>query len=804
MINKASFGFIALCLFQLYAAAQQEGNIWVFGSKAGLDFSSGSPVPLSTGIDGWEGCASQCNAAGQLLFYTEGRSIWNRNHAVMPNGRDLLPLNPATGSPASYVTTSQQAVIAPAPGYPGRYYVFSLQSISNPGSLYYSIVDMALDGGRGDVVQGQRSVPLDSDLTEKMTAVAGPDCNAWVLVHARSANAYKAYELTAAGLDTVPVVSVCGTLSLASYGMGVMRLSHDGRKLAAACGRQPLGTRGIELCDFDPATGIVSNAAVIDIAGSGVPPTYYYGLAFSPDDSRLYATGNVPATQSASVYQFDLTQATAAAITLSKRTVSTLPGMTQTYDIKAAPDGKLYYMNDNVTTDMHVINFPNLPGLACQPVLNAVHLLPGTQVALGFPNDALRIQPPDTAHSSRTLYACMGDSVLLQADTAGNGHIWDDGPAGDRRVVRAGGTYVAGYQRLCTWYRDSFTVVFPGPFPLPGPDGYACRGTGTKLWCVPRDTGMMTYTWTDAAGNVLRTYRGSAGDTLMYAAAGAYTVHVSSLPGCDTVLRLTVFERPSPQGSFVSDTAVCAGVPLPFASRVPDTVALYWDFGDHTGSEFPDPVHAYRSAGLYRVALVIKNTEGCSDTATGAVRVRDFALQLSADAALVPWRGSVTLQTDAAEPYTVTAWMPAWLFPDQTAYSQQLSADTGRHYMAVGVSAYGCVDTAEVFVDVAEPDPNEAIWIPNAFSPNDDGVNDRFRPVIGSWISVRFRYFYVFDRWGNMVWGTQSHTEALAGWDGTCHGVPADLDVYFYTVEMETVSGSRRILTRKGDFTLMR
>ena len=79
-----------LLLNSLIAVSQKENNIWYFGNRAGLDFNSGTPVNLNNGkLLSIEGCTSICNASGQLLFYSNGMKVWNRNHQVMQNGNNL-------------------------------------------------------------------------------------------------------------------------------------------------------------------------------------------------------------------------------------------------------------------------------------------------------------------------------------------------------------------------------------------------------------------------------------------------------------------------------------------------------------------------------------------------------------------------------------------------------------------------------------------------------------------------------------------------------------------------------------------
>src|SRR5688572_27134577 len=92
----------------------QQVNIWRFGSGAGLDFNSGSPVALPAApINSLEAAASICDNQGQLLFYTDGVTVWNRNNVVMANGSGL-----------SGGTSTTQTLIVQRPGNCSQYYIF--------------------------------------------------------------------------------------------------------------------------------------------------------------------------------------------------------------------------------------------------------------------------------------------------------------------------------------------------------------------------------------------------------------------------------------------------------------------------------------------------------------------------------------------------------------------------------------------------------------------------------------------------------------------------------------------------------
>src|SRR6187402_1552934 len=98
---------ILLLLISMRGFSQGENNIWHFGYHAGLDCNSGSPVAISGGqTNQREGVASVSDAAGNLLFYSDGISVWDRTHTLMPNGFGLHGDGSSTHS----------ATIVPVPG----------------------------------------------------------------------------------------------------------------------------------------------------------------------------------------------------------------------------------------------------------------------------------------------------------------------------------------------------------------------------------------------------------------------------------------------------------------------------------------------------------------------------------------------------------------------------------------------------------------------------------------------------------------------------------------------------------------
>src|SRR6187455_44532 len=204
--------------------AQGENNQWCFGNLSGLDFNSGSPVSVSSQVNTTEGSSSIADASGNLLFYSDGITVWNKNHTAMPNGTGLF----GGGS------STQSALIVAQPQTPDIYYVFTTAEAQGVEGFCYSIVDMTLQGGLGDVTT--KNIQLFTPSAEKVCGTKHSNgIDIWILGHEMGTNNFIAYLLTSSGLSA-PVISSCGTVysTLGGVEIGYMKFSHDGTQLAHA------------------------------------------------------------------------------------------------------------------------------------------------------------------------------------------------------------------------------------------------------------------------------------------------------------------------------------------------------------------------------------------------------------------------------------------------------------------------------------------------------------------------------------------------------------------------------------------
>ncbi len=342
----------SLMFASIASFAQKQNNIWYFGEYAGVTFNSGVPIVLTNGVMFQnEGSAVMCDNNGNLLFFTDGVSVWNRNLVKMPNGTGLRGNS----------STTQSALIVPQPGNCNIYYIFTAPAEDTIIPLCYNIVDLTLDGGLGDI--SLKNIPLYTPVTERLTGTLqsnGEDY--WVVSMSYGSNGFLAFSVTSTGVNTTPLISYSGPLINAANGgisdvLGYMKISPDGSKLCYANSGY-IGSYS-QLFDFNNTTGVVSNnIQLVDSMG--------YGVEFSPDNSKVYIETGEPYI----ITQYDLSDISSAAIQHSATQIVNKfynPDSTKVYyggALELGPDNKIYSdrLQENI---LSVIDQPNLAGAAC-------------------------------------------------------------------------------------------------------------------------------------------------------------------------------------------------------------------------------------------------------------------------------------------------------------------------------------------------------------------------------------------------------------------------------------------------------
>lgn len=834
--------FVFIAFFTATGYAQREANVWYFGRYLGLDFNSGVPVALNDGVlNTTEGVATISNSAGNLQFYTEGTKVWNRFHQVMPNGTGLF------GS----FTSSQSAIIVPKIGDTTRYYVFTVDAESGPRGLNYSIVNMTLDGGRGDIEL--KNVPLQLNVVEKVTAVR--HCNnrdIWVVTHGAASDIYYSFLVSSSGINTTPVIShsgsvlpgVVGPSLVDSSSLGYLKASPDGKKMAAAH-----WTVNADVSDFNNATGVVSNT--IKLFQPGDPHYLVYGIEFSPDSKLLYTTvfyvDPANAQKRNALFQYDVSATLPSSVIASKQLISQTSDPIQVYAaLQIGPDNKMY-MAKNVYKHIACINNPNVYGTGCNFVSNAIQwTLPNQESSFGLPtfvqsyfypvdsfnynsscdlnvnfnytprpgvlnvqwnfgdpstgvNNTSTLNNPSHIFSAAGTYnvmlikftncgpdtlkrqvitnglavnlgndttVCGGTSLLLSAASSGatNNFLWQDGSTNPTLMVTATGQYwvqVSNAQGCIK--KDTINISFKAlPVFNLGADQSICAGDTLLLNATT--TGATSYLWQN--GNTTST-------TKAYL-AGLYWCEVNN-GGCVFRDSLTIAAvKPIPLVNLGNDQVVCQGNVVNLDATYLTSTYL-WQNGS-TG-----PVLQVSNSGIYYVQVTYN---GCKKSDTISINYTPKpSFTLGPDQYICP--GNKIILTPVLNP----SWQINW--QDGTSTASYSILQPGTYRLSASNNCGTTTDDIVISTGLCK------VYVPNGFTPNNDGRNDLFK-AFGT-ESVSDFELTVFERGGQVIYQTRDKSR---GWDGKIKGVPFSSGVFIYMIRYRENGGDWVLL--KGTVALIR
>ena len=442
-----TFFILFLLINWTLAFSQKEAANWFFGYNASLDFNSGTPISKSGKLVTLEGCASISNSQGVLRFYTDGTTIWDRNHTVMPNGSNLL----------GHLSSTQSAIIVPKPGNKNIYYVFTVDSADQNDNteikygLNYSEIDMTQNGGFGAVTANKNKHLVTYDVndalqskwkcSEKIAAISHVDESSyWVVTH--FVDTFYAFRVDINGVSNTPVktnvsdkidivdLEINGSGVVNISGLGYLKISPNGEKIAIAHSSTANTEKSgkVILYDFNANSGTVVDNGILLLGN-----TYPYGLEFSPKSKKLYVSVNNYETsrgnnnfKNSVLYQFDLESSN---IIASKKDIYSdteiLAGALQ-----LAMDGKIYRAKNKVgikpgEPSLAAINKPELTGSSCEYIHRAVDLKGGTFSGYGLPPfiSSFFLFTFDFEHT------CYNDAThfFITSDEPYDSLIWDFG-----------------------------------------------------------------------------------------------------------------------------------------------------------------------------------------------------------------------------------------------------------------------------------------------------------------------------------------------------------------------------------------
>ena len=314
---------------------------------------------------------------------------------------------------------------------------------------------------------------------------------------------------------------------------------------------------------------------------------------------------------------------------------------------------------------------------------------------------------------------------------------------------------------------------------------------------APGNGPIVTHHWDFGMTALTNDTSNLANPSYVYNTSGNYqvTLLVVDSMGCKDTAQQNVTVYYVPQVSFSGGpTSGCAPLCVNFTdnSSVQNSSPAHWlwQFGDGSTDTLQNPSYCYPVNGNFAVALTVTSAEGCTETDTilnyiHVIPGPDAAFSFSPQPATIsdPQIDFTDLSTNnpgswfwdfGVNGQTSTLQNPSFIYPD-----------TGYFNVMLIASANGgsCPDTAYATVFIS---PELLIWIPNAFTPNNDLKNDIFLPVFSDPTYVTSYSMMIFDRWGNLVFSTE---DPLLGWDGRTKSARAEVDTYVFRISVKGTDG---------------
>ncbi len=438
-------------------------NKWVFGNNNMLDFSSGRPVHSKFGKNTTiETAGAHCDPNGDLLLYSDGKFIYDKNDDVIQNGEVW-----------SSQSARQGPIFVPFIDNPRKFYVFQVDGSSatftlpwcGPAKrydgLYYHVIDMTLNGGKGGIVPGEKNNVLVDTTGEAVIGIMHDNgVDYWIVTRKALSSTFYAFLVTKDGICPTPVISEVGSGNFAprpapgqvtapgnlAKGLMQMKASFDGTQIATVESyNRP------QLFDFNQCTGKLSNMKYIDNSNGG------YDICFSPNDSLIYISKENYLNQ-------------------YKRFDDNIPstrfyvGSGKHYGMRVYGDS-LYIATAGVNN--YFISLLSSPDIYQKPGLqNEFMDTDSNLVSYNFPHyfDYERNGLPYNS-SKETYGICIGDSVIIQVAStlcSDTDFIYSWSPASDLSDASAANpvaspqsstTYIRTATYLCHTYTDTVVVM---------------------------------------------------------------------------------------------------------------------------------------------------------------------------------------------------------------------------------------------------------------------------------------------------------------------------------------------------------
>lgn len=858
MINRIIlFIFLVISTIGINVSnAQFSNHLWYFGQNVGISFdkTTNDPTPFNAKLKtdyGLEGCAVAVHPqSGELMFYTDGHKVYNKNENIMPGGENLGSKN--------MNSTGQAAAISVVPDCTNeRFYIFTntADHTTNPftnGQLLLSIVDMTKNGGLGEVTESK--IQLRTDIDEGMVVISDAVNNKfWLVTKKMSANTMITIPISADVNDLKNLTKHQNHFINPSGGENIQSIfnldySAEAGKIALSI-FLPLKT--VATVDFNINTGKISNFDYIDkdaINSQGnANESNIIDCEWSPDGTKLYAA----VQRNMMVYQYDLSNN-------NKRTLIYNGGLLSRDNggMSTGPDGRIYVINNIEQPTISRIHKPNLAGVLCDFQLNDVVVASGGY--FNFPEILeFEIYKPKISPTG-PISICEGDAQELLI-TEGKSWLWSNGSTDSSIMVSTAGNYFCEvtYENGCPINSDTVRVnlnltitVNAGPA-----KSLNCGEKTTLNASASGGTGPITFKWKGGpAANVWRAV-----------GPGTYIIVVTDSLGCtatDTVIIKNFasnFQVETPV-----DIEVCANQEVelvPTITGSPNVLEFLWSNSEVTEKitvnsgqndktftvKIKDQTSQCEETGIFNLKISSPTVEisqtGLKQLCEGEEITLTQTTSLNGSWNTGEFTNEITINTPGDYYFSAAAngcistsdtftleYLPTPSFSisveksnlfvgektkvnitnsintnnilwnlgngeTSTINNPEISYNAFGEYLITLVgtnNSSGCQTTVTAIITVEGEFEDVNIFLPNAFSPNGDGINDRLNIIANN---IQEFEMGVFNRWGGIIWGT---TNTAIQWDGTelSTGNEAPVGVYIVAIRAINNLGEPKIFKK--------
>ncbi|MCD4725304.1 MAG: hypothetical protein K8R63_10735, partial [Bacteroidales bacterium] len=294
--------FFLLIGLNAYSQPNKRTNYWFFGHHIGLDFNSGIPIEDTScpiGSTGWGATSVMSDTNGNLLFYSNGDSVWNKNHHTMANGN----------GGDNFEQGIQSAICLPKPGSDSLFFIFTARWYEDENPMFYTTVNINGNNGLGEVVD-KDTLLAGWDASDQLMAVYLKNKeDYWILTRKYREHKFAAFLVNSEGVNKEPVLSPAPNKdNMGKNKFGNMKVSYDKKYLVTVWRGSGSSSTGVELCKFNVETGLVEYLSFFQLRDI-IPNNPYYmtiNFDFSPCSKYMYLSGHLHPDSICHVFQFDM------------------------------------------------------------------------------------------------------------------------------------------------------------------------------------------------------------------------------------------------------------------------------------------------------------------------------------------------------------------------------------------------------------------------------------------------------------------------------------------------------------------